>query len=78
MDIQPISHRERKQATNKRNTIPGYRARYWVVVERTHSWRNRCGRLLIRWDKKVENHIAMLHYACAWITYRRAAVRIGS
>ena len=31
-------------------------------------------RLLIRWEKKVENHIAMLHYACAWITYRRARV----
>jgi len=30
--------------------------------------------LLIRWDKKVENHIAMLHFACAWITYRRAGV----
>ena len=53
--------------------ISGYRARHWVV-ERTHSWMNRCGRLLIRWEKKVENHIAMLHYACAWITYRRAGV----
>jgi putative transposase len=53
--------------------IPGYRARHWVV-ERTHSWMNRFRRLLIRWEKKVENHIAMLHYACAWITYRRARV----
>ena len=60
---------------NKRSSkmISGYRARHWVV-ERTHSWMNRFRRLLIRWEKKVENHIAMLHYACAWITYRRARV----
>lgn len=53
----------------KRKKIPGYRARHWVV-ERTHSWLNRFRRLLIRWEKKVENYLAMLHLACAWITYR--------
>jgi len=53
----------------KRKRIPGYRARHWVV-ERTHSWLNRFRRLLIRWEKKVENYLAMLHLACAWITYR--------
>ena len=26
------------------------------------------------WEKKVENHIAMLHFACAWITYRRGGI----
>lgn len=61
------------EKSNKRKVIPGYRARHWVV-ERTHSWMNRFRRLLIRWDKKAENHIAMLHFACAWITYRRAGV----
>ena len=66
-----IPLRGKKRRSNK--VIPGYRARHWVV-ERTHSWMNRCRRLLIRWEKKVENHIAMLHYACAWITYRRAGV----
>lgn len=49
--------------------IPQYRARHWIV-ERTHSWMNRFRRLLIRWEKKVENYVAMLHFACAWITYR--------
>lgn len=49
--------------------IPGYRARRWVV-ERTHSWLNRFRRLLIRWDKKLENYLALLHLACAWITFR--------
>jgi putative transposase len=53
----------------RRRKIPKYRARRWVV-ERTHSWMNRFRRLLIRWEKKIENYIAMLHFACAWITYR--------
>ena len=66
-----IPLRGMKRRTHK--VIPGYRPRHWVV-ERTHSRMNRFRRLLIRWDKKVENHIAMLHYACASITYRRAGV----
>ena len=53
--------------------VPGYRARRWVV-EQTHSWMNRFRRLLIRWEKKVENYLAMLHFACAWITFRTAWV----
>ena len=32
----------------------GFKARRWVV-ERTHSWLNRARRLLVRWEKKVEN-----------------------
>lgn len=47
----------------------GYRARRWVV-ERAHSWLNRFRRLLIRWEKKPENYLAMLHLACAVITWR--------
>jgi len=61
-----------KEATAKEK-IPGYRARRWVV-ERTHSWLNRFRRLLIRWEKKVENYLAMLHFACAWITFRAAGL----
>ena len=53
--------------------IPGYRARRWVV-ERTHSWFNRFRRLLIRWEKNVNNYLAMLHLACAYITFRAAGV----
>src|SRR5690349_3981113 len=47
----------------------GFKARRWVV-ERTHSWMNRFRRILIRWEKKVENYSGMLHLVCAWITYR--------
>ena len=61
--------RSRGEESNDKKNIPGYRARRWVV-ERTHSWMNRFRRLLIRWEKKEDNYIAMLHFACAWITYR--------
>ena len=54
-------------ATLKREA--GFRARRWVV-ERTHSWMNRFRRILIRWEKKVENYFGMLHLVCAFITYR--------
>ena len=46
----------------------GFKARRWVV-ERTHSWMNRFRRILIRWEKKPENYLALLHFACAVITY---------
>jgi putative transposase len=49
------------------------RARRWVV-ERTHSWMNRFRGILIRWNKKPENYIAMLHFAFAIITYRCAGL----
>lgn len=47
----------------------GHKARRWVV-ERTHSWLNRFRRILIRWEKKADTYIAMLHFACAIITWR--------
>ena len=50
-----------------------FKARRWVV-ERTHSWLNRFRRILIRWEKKAENYLGLLHFACAIITYRRAEV----
>ena len=47
----------------------GFKARRWVV-ERTHSWMNRFRRILIRWEKKLENYLGMLHLTCACITYK--------
>ncbi len=46
----------------------GKKARRWVV-ERTHSW-NRFRRILIRWEKRAETYIAMLHFVCGIITWR--------
>ena len=51
----------------------GKQARRWVV-ERSHSWLNRFRRLLVRWDKKAENDIAFLHFACALIAFRAAGL----
>jgi transposase len=51
----------------------GYKARRWVV-ERTNSWMNRFRRLLIRWEKKAANYLALLNFACAWITFRAAGL----
>jgi putative transposase len=51
----------------------GYRARRWVV-ERTYSGMNRFRRLLVRWDKKVDNYLAFLHVACAYITYKQSGL----
>lgn len=51
----------------------GFKARRWVV-ERTHSWMNRFRRILIRWEKKAENYLALLHLVCAVITFRCAGL----
>ena len=51
----------------------GKKARRWVV-ERTNSWMNRFRRILVRWEKKPQNYIAFLHFACALIAYRAAGL----
>jgi putative transposase len=51
----------------------GFKARRWVA-ERTHSGMNRLRRALIRWETKVENYFGMLHFVCAWITFRAAGL----
>lgn len=48
----------------------GQKARRWVV-ERTHSWMNRFRGILLRWSKKPENYIALLHLAFTFIIYGR-------
>jgi len=63
----------RGQEKADKQQVPGYRARRWVV-KRTHSWMNRYRRLLIRWEKKPENYLALLHLACACICFRTAWV----
>jgi len=60
---------EEKPAKRRRGCKP----RRWVV-ERTHSWLNRFRGILVRWEKKVENHIAGLHLACAYFTLSLAGI----
>jgi putative transposase len=52
-------------------TIPGARARRWVV-EASHSWFNRFRRILVRWEKKGENYHALLMLAAGVVAFRHA------
>lgn len=61
-----VARGEEKQAK-----IAGQKARRWVI-ERTHSWLNRYRRLLIRWDKKSSCYLALLHFACALMTWNQS------
>ena len=45
-------------------------ARRWVV-ERTFSWLSKCRGILVRYDKKAENYLAMIKVACALLWFRR-------
>ena len=54
-----------------RDSIPGWRARRWVV-EACHSWLNRNRAILIRWSKKEENHLALLMFASGLIAFKKA------
>jgi putative transposase len=45
-------------------------ARRWVV-ERTLGWLSRCRGILVRWEKKADNYLAVLKLACALLWFRR-------
>jgi putative transposase len=47
----------------------GFKARRWVV-ERTHSWMNRFRCILIRWEKRADTYLALLHLSLGLITWR--------
>jgi transposase len=47
----------------------GFKARRWVV-ERAHSWMNRFRRILVRWEKRADTYVAMLHFACSVLTWK--------
>jgi len=51
-------------------TIPGAKARRWVV-EACHSWLNRFRKILVRYEKTDRSYLALLHLACAIIAWRR-------
>lgn len=47
-----------------------YPARRWVV-ERTLAWLSKCRAILVRYDKKASNYLALLKLACILIWFRR-------
>lgn len=67
--FQPHIRSRREEHRRKKRQRP----RRWVV-ERTHSWLNRFRAILVRWEKKLDNHVAALQLACAHYTLSRAGV----
>jgi len=35
------------------------------------AWLSKCRAILVRWDKKAQNYLALLQFACALLWYRR-------
>ena len=69
-----IAHiRSRGEERQERQAIPDYRARRWVVGV-CHSWFNRFRKILVRFEKKLAAHLALLQFACAYIVLKRAGV----
>ena len=48
----------------------GHKARRWVV-EAAHSWLNRFRKLLVRYEKKDENYVALIYIAFAITCWRK-------
>ena len=67
--FEPVILGRRDEQESKKQR--GARARRWVV-ERTHSWLNRFRRPLVRWEKREDTYLAMLHFACGLIAWRSA------
>ena len=62
----------RHRGEDKKGLIKiGYYPTTRWVVERTNSWHNRFRKLLVRYEKKSENYLALVCLACCIIVYRR-------
>ena len=59
----------RRRGEERRACRRGTRARRWVV-ERTTSWFNRHRKLLIRWEKKPQNYLALVQFAAMLMVWR--------
>jgi len=68
--------RARGEEQHDKQTIPGYRARRWVV-ESCNSWFNRFRKLLVRFEKKHTNYVALMCLACAMIAFRKVLIIYG-
>ncbi len=69
-----VPHIPRKATKDQPLPPPGHPARHpprrWVV-EVAHAWFNRFRRLLIRWEKKGLNYLALVQLAAVLIIYRK-------
>jgi IS5 family transposase len=73
--IRGITPHLRRRGEDTRRCRHG-RPRRWVV-ERTNSWHNNFRALRIRWETRADRYLALVHFACAVITYRAATRRKG-
>lgn len=77
IDRDYIPHvRQRGEEIIAKKTVPGYRPRRWVV-EVCHSWFNRFRKILVRYEKKQANYLALLHLASAIIWWWKIGVIYG-
>jgi putative transposase len=60
------ARKERRSQTRKK----GHKPRRWVV-ERTLAWLCKCRAILVRYDKKDQNYLGLIQFACALFWYRR-------
>jgi len=68
--------KQRREEAHEKLTIPGFKARRWVV-ERTHSWINRFRKLLVSFEKTEASYVALLSLACALISWRQTVTIYG-
>jgi transposase len=66
--IAPHKDNRVRPATQDGRVLRRYRRRW--VVERFFAWLHNSRRLVVRWERHVQNFEAMLHLACARILLR--------
>ena len=62
--------RPRNKEKEEKINNPDFKARRWVV-EVTHSFLNRFHKLLVRFEKKEKNYLALIQFACSIIVWRK-------
>lgn len=70
LKVRRIKAHIRCRGEERKSCANGQRARRWVV-ERTNSWHNRFRAILIRWERKASNYLALLELACGIIALQQ-------
>jgi putative transposase len=60
----------RHRGEDLNNIVKCHQPKRWVV-ERSASRLNRFRKLLVRFEKKAENYLGLIQFACRLIVYRR-------
>lgn len=63
--------RPRGEEKKEKKQNPDFKSRRWVV-EVTHSFLNRFRKLLVRFEKKSVNYLALVQFACSIIVWRKS------